>query len=1013
VSIRLALRALWFRRGVSLALVAVATFVVAAAAAGPLYLRAAGESILQDRLRDAGLDAAGLEAVLLARRSEDPQARLDGEVAKALVGRSVNGRPISALEMDLAVRGAAGVAVTTRLASREGVCHQLVLTGRCPSAAGEVIVSRRTAERLGITTGDELAVDLLTPLTVVGLYTAKDETSPYWFHRTYFHPAGSTDPRTGAELVDSPFTVPATLEQLPADTVLRAVVDVPVDARALRLAEADAIEADSRAMTRVLSATEGAQVRTSLPDLLDAARKSADLLRVPILAVVLQLLVLSWLVLFTVVANSVDARGPEVALAKLRGLSSGATVGFGLLEPLLLLLVAVPLGLGLALTAVTALARRSLSHDVPVELSLLTFGAAGLAVLGGALAAGFAARYTLTRPALEQFRRTTPRGKRRGWAVDAAVLTLAVVGLVQLMVSGAVAGGEVDPLALLAPGLLSLAVALVVARLLPAACRGLAGPTRGRRRLGLFLAVRQVARRPGGARTVVVLVMAFGLATFSVSAWSVARDNRIARARTIVGAEQALTVSSRTGADTADAVRRADPAGHWAMAVSEVELLSSSTTNRKVLGVDSDRFARIAYWRGDFAPEEVRRLVAALRPQVAPPVMLRGLELSLRVRTERLRVVGADRSIAHLSALVEERTGRTRLVDLGPLPAATGELRGRIDCADGCRLAGLQLSKQALAEVAASFVVEQIADSTGVVDAGLTDASRWRALGATDPATLRGGGSGLSVGVSTSESATPVFAPADSPAPLPAVVTRSLLSGPSGEVQAVGLDKAPLPVSVVAVARALPRAQADGVLVDREYALRQAGSTGNQGTEQVWLGAAAPADAVARLEAAGLQVLTTDRAADTDRALARQGPALALLLFLVGAGAAALLAVGGTVLNLYLLGRRRVGELAALRLLGVGRRALLSGLLLEQGLLIGAGALGGVVAGVAGAVLALPSVPEFEGVVPAPPLLYLPRAAVLAALVAATMALLAVAVLLAVVGLLRGVGPERLREGPA
>jgi hypothetical protein len=60
----------------------------------------------------------------------------------------------------------------------------------------------------------------------------------------------------------------------------------------------------------------------------------------------------------------------------------------------------------------------------------------------------------------------------------------------------------------------------------------------------------------------------------------------------------------------------------------------------------------------------------------------------------------------------------------------------------------------------------------------------------------------------------------------------------------------------------------------------------------------------------------------------------------------------------------------------------------------------------------MPSVPEFEDAVPAPPLLFLPRTGVLAALVAATLVLLAVAVLLAVLGLLRGVRPERLREGP-
>ena len=1013
MSLRLALRALWFRRGVSLAVVAVATFVVAAAAAGPLYLRAAGESILQDAVRTAGPDAAGLEALLVGPRSREPGPALDAAVGRALARGRAHGTPIRATEVDVTAEGAGGAAVQVRLTARDRVCDQLRITGRCPAAAGEVVASERLAQRLGVGSGGRIAAGTGEPLAVVGTYVPRDETAPYWFRRAYFNPTGTTD-RVGTELGDALFTHAATFERLPADVPLRAVVAVPADLRQVRLADAAALSADRRAAVVTLQASaREAQVRTSLPDLLDRARSSADLLRAPVLLVVLQLLVLSWLVLFTVVANSVDARGPEVALAKLRGLPARATVGFGLLEPFLLLLLAVPLGLGVALAAVRTVADRSLVGDIPVGLGRGALAAAGIAVLGGALAAAFAARSTLTRPALEQFRRTTPRGTRRGWAADAAVLTLAAAGLVQLVVSGAVAGGEVDPVALLAPGLLSLAVALVTARLLPAACRALAGPTRGRRRLGLFLAVRQVARRPGGARTVVVLVVAFGLATFSVSAWSVARDNREARARTVVGADTVLTVTSPSGTDTATAVRAADPAGQWAMAVSSLELLSSSASGRRVLGVDSERLAAVAYWRDDFAPRGLREIADRLRAPAAPAVELRGDVLSMQVRTDRLTVVGQPASVVHLAAEVVDARGVTQRVDLGPLPAERGLLRAPVRCANVCRLATLRVTKTTFAEASGSFVIEQIADGRGPVDAGLTDAERWRALGTTEPATLRGDASGLAVDVATAEATMPQLAPADSPLPLPAVVTRSLLTGSTDTPRAVGLNQAALPVDVVTVARALPRAQADGILVDRTYALRQAGSTGNLGTEQVWLGPAAPADAVDRLTRAGLVVTSTDRAADTAEALSRQGPALALLLFLLGAGAAALLAGGGTVLDLYLLGRRRVGELSAVRALGVGRRALMSGLLLEQGLLVGAGALAGVAAGLSGALLALPSVPEFEELPEAPPLLFTPQPEVVGALVVGTLLLLGVAVVLAVVGLLRGVGPERLREGPA
>jgi len=61
-SLTLAVRALWFRKGVSLAVLLVATVTTAAAAAGPLYLRAGGESVLRDALTAPAQDATGLDA---------------------------------------------------------------------------------------------------------------------------------------------------------------------------------------------------------------------------------------------------------------------------------------------------------------------------------------------------------------------------------------------------------------------------------------------------------------------------------------------------------------------------------------------------------------------------------------------------------------------------------------------------------------------------------------------------------------------------------------------------------------------------------------------------------------------------------------------------------------------------------------------------------------------------------------------------------------------------------------
>ena len=67
---------------------------------------------------------------------------------------------------------------------------------------------------------------------------------------------------------------------------------------------------------------------------------------------------------------------------------------------------------------------------------------------------------------------------------------------------------------------------------------------------------------------------------------------------------------------------------------------------------------------------------------------------------------------------------------------------------------------------------------------------------------------------------------------------------------------------------------------------------------------------------------------------ARQGPALASVLFLADAAAAALLAAGAAILGLYLSARRRRYEYAALTASGVHRGTLRRALLSEMALVL-------------------------------------------------------------------------------
>jgi putative ABC transport system permease protein len=71
-------------------------------------------------------------------------------------------------------------------------------------------------------------------------------------------------------------------------------------------------------------------------------------------------------------------------------------------------------------------------------------------------------------------------------------------------------------------------------------------------------------------------------------------------------------------------------------------------------------------------------------------------------------------------------------------------------------------------------------------------------------------------------------------------------------------------------------------------------------TDQVWVAAGARRLIEARLAAAHVRVLSAQDADAMAAQLGRQGPGLASVLFLADAAAAAVLAVGGAILGLYL-----------------------------------------------------------------------------------------------------------------
>jgi putative ABC transport system permease protein len=1033
IRLRLLSQGLRWRRGLAAAVLGVAVVTMTAAALGPLYARAAAESILQDHLRHAGTDA-GISLHI------DLDA---GDPAMYAHYRDAALRPGTIRGFDRVIAGlyTAGVAtyvpraplgaVSTHLVWRDGQCaHLVIVTGRCPVRPGEAIASARIVAS-GIyhwRLGTRISLDRINeadnpnytepvptpaPVHVVGTYRPVNVHDGYWFGQDYFQWQGSAV--AGADTVDSLFVARSEFTSLRHNSYVEAFFDYPLTSSEVRLDDVATV----RAQVGHLLATDHGGRRlvadSELPAALKAAAHERHLVNVATLLVTVQLALLAWMTLFQVVADAIEARGGEIAIAKLRGHPPWSFGLFGLAEPLALIAVAVPIGLVAALGFVHLFAMAVLVHGIPIVLPAAAVGTCLLGFAGGVMAAGLAGYRTLTRSVLEQWRRTERR-PGHGWAVfavDVAAAAAALVGLAALLGSRA-AGRSDDTAALLAPGLLVLAVALLGVRLLPVVCRRLARGTRATRRIGLFLASRQVARRPVGLRLAAFLAVAVGLAAFAVAGETIASGNRSARAAGELGATQVASVLATPGHNPVVATREVDPNGRWAMAAATWLPDGGAAVTGTVLAVDASRLAAVASHTSG-APGN-GQLADAIGAAAVAPIAVTGTQV--RVHLTASDLVGGEPPTLQLNL----RTSRQPYLNVNGAPIRQGAhaYLVTVPCAAGCVLRGLTWDRPITAERGLSGVLTLTGVDTrrgtrwSAVDLGLHTAASWyaaRSVGqATDivvvtPSGIRdrfsnanGGYGGITSGAD--------------PSPIPAVATPAgVVGGPNSAaipsvVDGIGTTAT---VHVVRTVGLLPVVLTNGVLMDVRYLQDELPGFAGEANWQIWLGPGAPANALTRLAAAGLQVQGVSNHRERVDELARQAPALALLLLLACASAGAVLAVGGTAVSVAASSRRRSYEVAALGTVGLTRRALTRAALAEQLLLLGGAVLLGVPTGLIAARLAMPAIPEFATSTPIA-MRYTPHLLPAAALIGCVAALLLISARVAAHSLMRIAVPTRLRD---
>ena len=1023
----LVMRGLWWRRGLTAAVIIVAAITTMSAALGPMYARAAGESTLRDQLAAAPVTATGLhyQQSTDVTSSYDYRSVLDdGPRPGKVVGYPTR---IGGIFVPTGATGKGG-AVDTDLLWRQGICDHVVITsGACPTKAGQLLVSARTvaARIYGWQLGEKITLNDLSvdgadakgfPIAepahgaIVGTYRPVNTADPFWFGQDYFdaHVGSKTD------TVDSVIVAPAEFHALTAPTNGEVDVDLPLDLNQVRWSTVPALQKGVAHLTTLYSES-GSNFRTSINSAIKTARHQRTLVYTGTTLVTLQLGLLAWLVLFQVVSDTAEARGNEIALAKVRGRGPLSTLRFGLAEPLVLLLLAIPLGLLLAFGVVHLFAATVLAAGTPVVVPFSAVEAAFVAFAGGALAALLAAQRTLTRSALEQWQRTTNHvgQSRLALVVDVLSAAAAVSALVVLRHRHHAGTGN-DSAALLAPGLLVAAVALLGVRLLPPICRALVPVTRATRRVGLFLALRQVSRRPAGLRLASLLAIALGLATFAVAGETVALANRSARAKAELGAAQVASVQYSAADNPVAAVAKADPTGRWAMAAATWLPDGGDSVVGRVLAVDGHRLAAVGLPAagGPSVATIQREIVAAS----VPTVTVTAPQMRVRITATGLSA-GVEPDVE-----LDFQASRKPLVAVstGPLRAGTHYYVARVPCSAGCNLQGITWNRPINATRAqtGTLLVTQLATGDGqswtTLETYLTRPGAWRA--SVPLGTARDSVEATATGVldryENMDGGYGGITYSSNPSPLPVVAThRAVVSGAGAPTVLAMTDATQIsaPFAVQQYARVLPGVLDDGLIVDVNYLSRQLPAFAGEATWSVWLGRQAPADAISRLRAAGLIVQSVTTEHHRVIVLGRQGPALALLLLLGCAVAGTVLAVGGTAISVSASSRRRSYELAALRTIGISARMLLRAGVYEQLLLLGTAVVLGVPGGFFAARLAIPAIPEFSDITPVT-LHYTPTTGPVVAFVAGFVLLLTATAVVAAVALVRAAVPGRLRE---
>ncbi|MFA7250274.1 MAG: FtsX-like permease family protein [Dehalococcoidia bacterium] len=775
---------------------------------------------------------------------------------------------------------------------------------------------------------------------------------------------------------------------------------VVLDARALTLPDVPRAIDDLAAWRTDITDRLGlaAGVRLTALDVLQGFRNAQTFSQIPLLLILLQVVGIVLYYVVMVMAMLLEPQAEEIGVLRSRGATTTQLVGLNVVEGAVLAIPAALAGPWIAAQVVATIGRLPAFHvitggaplvaHVTPEASLL--GSAGAALAFGAI---LLPSYLVARKGILRVRREEARPAGRSvvqrYYLDFAFVIAAAFLLWQLSQRGtvfdpgSVGGWSTDPMLLLSPLVITVAVALLMLRFYPPVVRLAVRALLLFRGTAVAIGLRRAGRSPAAyARLMLLLAMSVSVGTFAASYGPTVGRSLDERVRYTAGADARADIErpDRIASERALPAVRALPGVADAALAFRGSLSTANGGSVGVLSIDPGRAPSMLWFRDDFSARPMPDLLRLLGSEGRPGG---GLLLPDGATTVTIQVRSANLQRSSLQARFRDASGEMwdSLLALperagagwGPAAASVPEFAARPVTLVGIRVGerlGLDLRRDG------ALQLDRVAARVGAQEVVLDDfegAFTWSLYGAPtrdetfrqadgDAASGRRFGEWKWNGTITAQDR--MLALNDPAVPLSAIVNREALSTlgtTDGGVAMVILNGLQIPVFVRGVVDLFPTLDpARGFMVLNAEQLQSiAGTVGavDPGRpNELWLrfrddtSLTARRETLTRLMAADaplrvksnplIQAVMLD---DTraDPTLQAAGSGILTVAFLAVLGLSTL----GIVVTLVLGARTRAVEFAVLRAVGTSGRQILRALLLEWGIVVAVGAVVGLVLG--------------------------------------------------------------------